>query len=64
MSSWNSGPDELCPASSYTSIKLTDPVKIRFKYNDEELYPLKPVSVYTVFKERAIKTPQNVALGK
>ena len=37
MSNWNSGPDELCPASSYTSTKLTDPVKIRFKYNDDDV---------------------------
>ena len=58
---WNSGPDELFPTDSYTATRLKDAVKLRY---DKNLHPIRPVSYYTIFKERAEKTPKLIALSE
>ena len=63
MDYWNLGPDNICPANSFTSTKLADPVKIRQTYKDEKLNELQPLSLYTLFKFRAISMPEHAALG-
>lgn len=61
MAEWNLGPDNLRPTNSYTSIKLTDPVKLRL---DDEFSQLKPISIYTKFRNTVEEIPNYPAIGK
>ncbi len=60
---WNSGPDELHPADSYTTTRLDGAVKLRYDCAGESLYDLKPESLYTVFKATVKRVPNKIALG-
>lgn len=57
------GSDQLLPATSYISTKLSDPVLLRYNYQNENLYSLEPKSIYTMFKQRVQKSPNHTALG-
>jgi hypothetical protein len=57
------GPDTVLPATSFISTKLSEPVNLRFNHKNEELKKFSPISFYTIFKERAEKTPNHIAMG-
>jgi hypothetical protein len=57
------GPDYVLPATSFISTKLSEPVNLRFNYKNGELKKFSPISFYTIFKERAEKTPNHIAMG-
>jgi hypothetical protein len=58
---WNSGPDELCPASSHISVNLTDAIKLRMTNNDYTDY--KPISIYSIFRNTVQENGNHPALG-
>ena len=57
------GPDYVLPTHSFISTKLSEPVNLRYNYKNEELKRIKPMSFYTIFKERVQKTPNHIAMG-
>jgi hypothetical protein len=59
MDSSKKGPDDLCPATSYTSTKLNEAVKLRLETNDKT-----PISIFTKFKKTVDQLPHKIALGK
>ena len=56
-------PDKLLPADSFYSTRLDRPVLLRNDYKGEQLAYVKPQSMYTVFKNTAMRAPQRTALG-
>jgi hypothetical protein len=45
---WASGPDNICPSTSFRSNKLNQPVKLCLSELDSNKFP--PLSIYTIFK--------------
>jgi hypothetical protein len=64
---WNLGPDNLYPASSFTSSNLNDAVKVRNDYKKltiNKKHPsTTPVSIFTKFKQSVENHPDKAALG-
>lgn len=58
---WKSGPDNLCPAESTISSKLTQPVILRLNEIDKKKFP--PISIYSVFKKTVSLRPDYDALA-
>lgn len=58
---WNEGPDQICPASSFIAVGLTDAVKLRMTNNDYTDY--KPISIYSIFKKTVQEKGSHPALG-
>jgi hypothetical protein len=58
---FNSGPDGLYPADSFTSTDLSKGVKLRLNDNTPSKY--KPISIYTMFKNTVDKNPDHEALA-
>ena len=64
MAHWQEGPDKVMPAESYTSISLEKPVKLKSPIGDDKVLPIKPQSLYSIFKKTVSRAPNHTALGK
>jgi len=62
MANWQEGPDKIMPAEGYTSISLEKPVKLKSKSGEEKLLPIKPQSLYSIFKKTVTRAPTHTAL--
>jgi hypothetical protein len=61
MTEWNSGPDTLYPANSFISTKLNEGVLLR---SNDDIIQIKPISIYTKFKNVVDEIPMYPALGE
>lgn len=62
MAEWSQGPDVLIETDSATATKLGDAVKIRNISNRLSVEKVKPISLYTKFKEITTQSPNHPAL--
>lgn len=55
---WKDGPDKICPADSFYSTSLDNPVMLR-----QGPDKFKPISIYTMFKNLVDENPYHYALA-
>ncbi len=58
---WANGPDNICPATAYTTTKLSQPVKMHAYEPDMAKFP--PLSIYSIFKQTVRQRPEHRALA-
>ena len=58
---WNEGPDKHIPCDNYIATRLDQPVKLRVRKEEEDMYP--SMSLYSMFKKTVELKPDHEAIA-